>query len=99
MTDAAIADTITHMPNLRSVNLKGCSLVGERTCAAILGLKDLSRVNLKGTKASDPDLTAILKAKADELEVFKVDTVVFADVSIMARASHVNLITILIISA
>lgn len=79
-SDAAVADMIKSMPKLQSVNLKGCSLVGERCVEEICKLVHVRRLNLKGTKVTEGDVSVILEQMGDVLEVFKIDDVAFRNV-------------------
>ena len=80
-SDAAVAEMIRVMPHLQVVNLKGCTLVKDRTVAAICKLEAVRRVNLKGTRVDEGDVGVLMEALGQRLEGFKVDGVVFKDVS------------------
>ena len=80
-SDAAFADMVRMMPQLQTVNLKGCTLVGEQTVKAVIKLEGLRSVNLKGTRVTEGDVRELLGKKGGGLVVFKVDNVVFKDVS------------------
>lgn len=82
--DAAIAKLIRSMPELRSVNLKGCTLAGTQAVEAILKLEGVNKVNLKGTSVKADHVRELLDAFGSTLVVFKIDNVVFPDVSRVA---------------
>lgn len=76
-TDTAIAGLIHSMPQLEEINLKGCSLAGQRTVEIICKrCKGIKKLNLKGTSVNEEQMRELLDTFGTQLEVFKIDRVV-----------------------
>ncbi len=83
-SDISIAALILQLPNLETINLKGCILAGTKTVDGIVKrCPKIKKVNLKGTKVSEDDVGAVLNKYGRKLEVLKVDNVAFR-----VRRSH-----------
>nr|XP_019012931.1 uncharacterized protein I206_02427 [Kwoniella pini CBS 10737]OCF51712.1 hypothetical protein I206_02427 [Kwoniella pini CBS 10737] len=81
-SDIGIAGIIHHLPNLESINLKGCNLCSSRTVKTILNkCENLRKINLKGTKIIEKDIKALLDKFGNQLEVFKIDNVSFDNIN------------------
>ncbi|RXK40054.1 hypothetical protein M231_02694 [Tremella mesenterica] len=77
-SDVSVAGLIHHLPELQTINLKGCSLVETKTVETILKRSvKLRKINLKGTKVGERHVKALLETFGDQMETFKVDKVIF----------------------
>jgi hypothetical protein len=77
-SDVSIAAMIYHLPNLEVINLKGCSLAGPKVVETVIKrCKKLRRINLKFTQVKEKDVKLLLDEFGDQLEVFKVNMVIF----------------------
>ena len=66
------------MPNLEMINLKGCSLAGDKVVQTILKqCHGLKRINLKGTGVKEIHVKLLLDRFGKQLECFKVDNIHF----------------------
>ncbi|WVQ73244.1 hypothetical protein IAR50_002812 [Cryptococcus sp. DSM 104548] len=80
-TDVGLAGLIHHLPSLEVINLKSCSLAGEKTVKSVVSrCPGVKRLNLKGTKVSEKDVADLLFTFGQQLEGFKVDNVIFSDI-------------------
>jgi hypothetical protein len=76
LSDRAFAGLVYRMPDLTTINLKGCSLAGKETVATLIKrCPALRRINLKGTGVVEDDVKKLLDRYGQGMEGFKVDLV------------------------
>ncbi|WWC88536.1 uncharacterized protein L201_003447 [Kwoniella dendrophila CBS 6074] len=82
-SDLGISALIYNLPNLDTINLKGCELAsGNKTIKVILDrITGLKSINLKGTKIVEQDVKDLLDKFGKRLEVFKVDNISFENIN------------------
>jgi len=79
--DTAVAGTVYHLPVLEAINLKGCSLAGNKTVATMIKrCPGLTKINLKGTAVNETGVRDLLDTYGEKLKVFKIDQTII-DVS------------------
>lgn len=88
--DAAIAKLIRSLPQLEAVNLKGCAMAGAQTIKAVLQLREVKQLNLKGTAVKEEHVKELLDAFGSTLDKFKIDNVLFPNVSPPEYVSHLG---------
>ncbi|WVQ85049.1 hypothetical protein IAT38_007213 [Cryptococcus sp. DSM 104549] len=93
-TDVGIAGLVHHLPSLEVINLKGCTLAGEKTVKALVArCPNLRRINLKGTKITEGDVASLLRRFGQQLQGFKVDNISFEHINETFDSSPYPLLT------
>nr|ODN85396.1 hypothetical protein L203_05012 [Cryptococcus depauperatus CBS 7841] len=94
-TDVGLAGLIHFLPNLTVINLKGCSLAGEKTVETMIGrCFNLVKINLKETKVREKEVAALLDKFGRQLREFKIGAIVtFDNVNSTFGSQHYPYIT------
>ncbi|WVW84841.1 hypothetical protein I302_106876 [Kwoniella bestiolae CBS 10118] len=81
-SDLGISAIIYNLPCLESINLKGCTLAGEKMIKRILErCENVKKINMKGTKITEMGVKGLLDKYGERLEVFKVDDIPFENIN------------------